>query len=73
MELKFRFADLQISDGTVKSNRAQTIYFGPNWYLNRYVKYLLDLGFERFNDPLRSPNPRDRNYFVVLSRVQVVF
>jgi phosphate-selective porin OprO/OprP len=72
-ELKFRFADLQISDGTVKSNRAQTIYFGPNWYLNRYVKYLLDLGFERFNDPLRSPNPRDRNYFVVLSRVQVVF
>ncbi len=72
-ELKFRFADLQISDGTVKSNRAQTIYFGPNWYLNRYVKYLLDLGFERFRDPLRSPNPLDRNYFVVLSRVQVVF
>ncbi|HKP11211.1 MAG TPA: porin, partial [Blastocatellia bacterium] len=72
-ELKFRFSDLQISDGTAKSNRAQTIYFGPNWYLNRYVKYLLDLGFERFNDPLRSPNPRDRNYFVVLSRVQIAF
>ena len=72
-ELKFRFADLQISNGTAKSNRAQTIYFGPNWYLNRYVRYVLDLGFERFNDPLRSPNPNDRNYFVVLSRIQVAF
>lgn len=72
-ELKFRFSDLQIADGTPKSNRAQTIYFGPNWYLNRYVKYLLDVGFERFKDPLRSPNPSDRNYFVLLSRVQVVF
>ncbi|MFL6275165.1 MAG: OprO/OprP family phosphate-selective porin [Blastocatellia bacterium] len=72
-ELKFRFSDLQIADGTPKSNRAQTIYFGPNWYLNRYVKYLLDIGFERFKDPLRSPNPSDRNYFVLLSRVQVVF
>jgi len=72
-ELKFRFADLQIADGTAKSNRAQTMYFGPNWYLNRYVKYLLDLGFERYNDRLRSPNPSDRNYFVILSRIQVVF
>ncbi|MEN3334921.1 MAG: phosphate-selective porin OprO and OprP [Blastocatellia bacterium] len=72
-ELKFRFSDLQIADGTAKSNRAQTMYFGPNWYLNRYVKYLLDVGFERYKDPLRSPNPSDRNYFVILSRVQVVF
>jgi phosphate-selective porin OprO and OprP len=72
-ELKFRFADLQIADATTKSNRAQTIFFGPNWYLNRYVRYLLDLGFERFKDPLRSPNPSDRNYFVILSRIQVAF
>jgi phosphate-selective porin OprO and OprP len=72
-ELKFRFSDLQIADGTAKSNRAQTFYFGPNWYLNRYVKYLLDLGVERFKDPLRSPQLGDRNYFVILSRVQVVF
>jgi hypothetical protein len=34
---------------------------------------VLDLGFERFNDPARSPNPRDKNFFVVLSRIQVAF
>jgi phosphate-selective porin OprO/OprP len=72
-ELKFRYSDLQFSDGTAKSNRAQTIYFGPNWYMNRFVKYILDLGFERYKDPLRSPNPGDKNYFVVLSRIQVAF
>jgi len=72
-ELKFRYADLQIADGTARSNRAQTIYFGPNWYMNRFVKYVLDLGFERFKDPLRSPSPGDKNYFVILSRVQLTF
>ncbi|MGA9774058.1 MAG: porin [Blastocatellia bacterium] len=72
-ELKFRYSDLQFSDGTAKSNRAQTIYFGPNVYMNRFVKYVLDLGFERYKDPLRSPNPGDKNYFVVLSRIQVAF
>jgi phosphate-selective porin OprO/OprP len=72
-ELKFRYANLQIADGTAKSNRAESFYFGPNWYLNRYVKYVLDLGFERFKDPARSPKPGDKNFFVVLSRVQVAF
>lgn len=72
-ELKFRFADLQIADGTARSNRAQTIYFGPNWYLNRFVKYVLDVGFERYKDPLRSPNAGDKKFFVVLSRIQLAF
>jgi phosphate-selective porin OprO/OprP len=72
-ELKFRFTRLQISDATAKSNHAATIFFGPNVYFNRFVRYMLDLGFERYNDPVRSPNPRDRNFFVVLSRVQVAF
>jgi phosphate-selective porin OprO and OprP len=72
-ELKFRYADLQIADSTVRSNRAQTFYFGSNWYLNRYVKYVVDLGFERFKDTVRSPTPGDRNYFVVLNRIQIVF
>lgn len=72
-ELKFRYANLQLSDGTARSNRAETIYFGPNWYMNRFVKYVLDLGFERFNDPLRSPKPGDKNFFVILSRIQVAF
>ena len=72
-ELKFRYSNLQIADGTRKSNRADTFFFGPNWYLNRFVRYVLDLGFERFKDPARSPRPGDRNFFVVLSRVQVAF
>ena len=72
-ELKFRYANLQIADGTAKSNRAESFYFGPNWYLNRYVRYMLDLGFERFKDPARSPKPGDQNFFVVLSRIQVAF
>lgn len=72
-ELKFRYANLQVADGTPKSNRAESFYFGPNWYLNRYVRYMLDLGFERFKDPARSPRPGDNTFFVVLSRIQVAF
>jgi phosphate-selective porin len=72
-ELKFRYANLQIADGTAKSNRAESFYFGPNWYLNRYVRYMLDLGFERFKDPARSPRPGNNNFFVILSRVQLAF
>src|SRR5262249_38324369 len=72
-ELKARFARLQISDGTAKSNHAESIYFGANWYLNHFVKYFLDFGIERFNDPLRSPKPNDRNFFVTLNRLQFAF
>ena len=72
-ELKIRYANLQIADATTKSNRAGTLYFGTNWYMNRYVRYMLDLGFERFKDPARSPQPGDKNFFVILSRVQVAF
>lgn len=72
-ELKFRYANLQISDATAKSNRAESFYFGPNWYLNRFVRYLLDFGIERFKDPARTPQPGDRNFFVILNRVQVSF
>jgi len=39
----------------------------------KFVRYMLDLGFERFRDPVRSPNPGDKNFFVILSRVQVAF
>lgn len=72
-ELKIRYSNLQISDGTSKSNRAGVLFFGPNWYLNRFVRYVLDLGIERYGDPARTPKPGDRHYFVVLSRVQVAF
>ena len=72
-ELKFRYSNLQIANGTAKANRAETFYFGPNWYMNRFVKYNLDLGFERYKDPLRSPKPGDKNFFVILSRIQFAF
>jgi phosphate-selective porin OprO/OprP len=72
-EVKFRYSNLQIDNGTAKSNRAESFFFGPNWYLNRHVRYMLDLGVERFRDPLRSPKPGDNNFFVVLSRVQVAY
>lgn len=72
-ELKFRYANLQIADGTAKSNRAESFYIGPNWYMNRYVRYMLDFGFERFKDPARSPKPGDQSFFVVLSRIQLAF
>jgi phosphate-selective porin OprO/OprP len=72
-ELKFRYANLQISDATAKSNRAESFYFGPNWYLNRYVRYLLDVGVERFKDPTRTPTFGDRTFLVLLTRVQVAF
>lgn len=72
-ELKARYASLQISDATAKSNRAQTFTFGTNWYLNRFVRYLFDVGVERFHDPLRAPKPGGKNFFVVLSRFQVAF
>jgi phosphate-selective porin OprO/OprP len=72
-ELKARYASLQFSDASAKSNRAQTIFFGANWYLNKFVRYVFDAGLERYTDPKRSPNPGDTNYFVVLSRIQVAF
>ncbi|HZS08152.1 MAG TPA: porin [Blastocatellia bacterium] len=72
-ELKARYSNLQISDSTARSNRADSFYFGTNWYLNRFVRHVVDFGIERFKDPPRSPRPGDRNYFVVMSRIQVAF
>ena len=72
-EAKFRYDNLQITDGTPMSNRADTFTLGANWYMNRYVRYLFDLGLERFKDPLRSPKPGDSSFFVFLNRIQLLF
>jgi len=69
-ELKFRYDNLRIFDGTLKSNRADTFYFGPNWYMNKHVRYLLDFGFERFRHPATLPGP-GQFFFTVLSQVQL--
>ncbi len=72
-ELKFRYSSLQLDDRTPKSNRAQTIYTGVNWYLNNFVRYVLDLGFEHYRNAALTPKPGDHNFFVVLSRMQVAW
>jgi phosphate-selective porin OprO/OprP len=69
-QLKFRYDNLQIIDGTPKSNRAHTYYFGPNWYMNKHVRYLLDFGIEQFNHPASALRPGQR-YFIVLSEIQL--
>jgi phosphate-selective porin OprO and OprP len=70
-ELKLRYSNLQLDDRTVRSNRAETVYFGTNWYMNKFVRYMLDIGIERFRDQLRAPKPGDKNFLTVLSRVQI--
>jgi hypothetical protein len=71
-ELKLRYANLNIADGSPKSNRAETLFFGVNWYLNRFMTHMVDFGFERFRTDF-APRPGDDNFFVVLSRLQVTF
>jgi phosphate-selective porin OprO and OprP len=72
-ELKLRYSNLQINDSTAKSNRADSLYFGLNWYLNQHLRYVLDFGHQRFKDPLRTPNVGEGHLFVVLSRIQLAF
>jgi phosphate-selective porin len=69
-QVKFRYDNLQINDGTPRSNRAETFYFGPNWYMNRWVRYVLDIGIERFNHPVGVPRPI-QNFYTVLSQIQL--
>ena len=69
-ELKFRYDNLQIIDGTRNSNRADSFYFGPNWYMNRWVRYVLDIGIERFKNPATAPRP-GHNFFTVLTQIQL--
>lgn len=72
-ELKFRYAFMDMNDQTRNSNRVNSFYFGTNWYLNRFVKNLVEAGVETYRDPVRTPNPGDRRYFVVLNRIQFAF
>ena len=72
-ELKFRYANLLINDATPRSNRAESYYFGQNWYLNKFVRYGWILALSASATPLRAHKPGERNFFVVLSRVQFSF
>jgi phosphate-selective porin len=72
-ELKFRYAFMDLNDHTGNSNRANSFFFGTNWYLNRFVKNLVEAGVETYRDPVRTPNPGDKQYFVVLNRIQFAF
>ena len=72
-EIKLRYDNLQIQDSAATSNRADTFNFGINWYFNRYMKYMVDIGVEGFKDPLRSPKPGNSKFFVWMNRIVVVF
>ncbi len=72
-ELKLRYDNLKINDSTEKSNGAQSIYFGANWYLNPHVRYLLDFGFEQIDDRMQTNQLVQGNSFVMLSRIQFAF
>ncbi|HKV37615.1 MAG TPA: porin [Blastocatellia bacterium] len=70
-EIKVRYDSLQINDSTRNSNHADSVYFGANWFMNRFIRYSIDLGVERFGDPVRAPNPKTKNFFAVLNRIQL--
>jgi phosphate-selective porin OprO/OprP len=72
-ETKFRYSFLDINNHNGKANRASSFYFGANWYLNRFVKNVFDVGIEQYRDPALTPNPGDRTYFVFANRVQLSF
>ena len=62
-ELKLRYANLNIADGSPKSNRAETLFFGVNWYLNRFMTHMVDFGYRAdSSDRLRTPRPGDDNF-----------
>ena len=71
-ELAARFERLQLDDD-VNSNHATAWTLGVNWWLNKFVRYQANVALERFNDPLRAPEPGDTGHVAFLSRIQVVF
>jgi len=46
--------------------------FGVNWYLNYWVKYVVDLNVDRLKDP-NTIGSLPQNYYVVLQRLQFRF
>lgn len=71
-ELAYRFERLQMDD-RANSNHAIAHTFGVNWWMNKFVRYQANIAFERFNDPLRAPEPGKTNHLAFLTRIQVIF
>lgn len=80
-ELKFRYSNLQMEDGTVqvgtKRNRAEEFSTGINWYPNSLVRFILDFNVERFKNPIAQPSPKPtlapQTFLSVLQRIQFRF
>ena len=60
-------------DDRASSNHAVAHTFGVNWWMNKFVRYQANIAFERFNDPLRAPEPGETNHLAFLTRIQVMF
>ena len=72
-ELKFRYSFLDISDKTAFSNQANTYYFGVNWYVNRYVKFMSDFGVERTANFDFTVKPPFSTSFAAMQQLQFSF
>ncbi len=68
-EVKLRYSRLRVNDGALNP-RAEVYSTGLNWYLSRYVKFVVDLNLERFSDPAISPRADQKNFKTILTRVQ---
>ncbi len=72
-ELKFRYSNLQMEDGTFR-NRADQFSTGVNWYPTALVRYMLDFNVERLKNPISSPVAlAPQSFLSVLQRVQFRF
>ena len=72
-ELKFRYSNLQIEDGTQR-NRVDQFSSGINWYPNYFVRYMVDFNVERLKNPtVSTPSLLPQTFLSVLQRVQFRF
>ncbi|MFQ5790602.1 MAG: porin [Acidobacteriota bacterium] len=71
-ELAIRYEHFRLDDGS-DSNRVEALTLGVNWWLTQFVRFQSNLILERFDDPLRTPRPRETSAWSYLSRLQVIF
>lgn len=72
-ELKFRYANLQMEDGTLR-NRADQMSTGLNWYPTSLVRYMIDFNVERLKNRVPGPAALEPQSFLsVLQRIQFRF
>jgi phosphate-selective porin OprO/OprP len=56
LELAARWSIVDLTDANVRGGRASVVMSGLNWYLNRYVRLQLNVGWSHANG---GPRPGD--------------